>query len=123
MLRSAGDIPAGPQGHMDSATADLRTDGPDVACLGTACPPPPSQLWEDGMDPIGPGEEPAFISGSLHPKMATGHVPSPFPHATWSGQELLPVDRTVCDISVLRGASETAGFSQTQSGRSPNVHC
>ena len=48
MLRSAGDIPAGPQGHMDSATADLRTDGPDVACLGTACPLLPSSSREMG---------------------------------------------------------------------------
>lgn len=53
VLRSAGDIPAGPQGRVDSATADLRADGPDGACLGTACPFLPSSSGEMGWTLLG----------------------------------------------------------------------
>lgn len=53
VLRSAGDIPAGPQGRVDAATADLRADGPDVACLGTACPFLPSSSGEMGWTLLG----------------------------------------------------------------------
>lgn len=123
MLRSAGDIPAGPQGHMDSATADLRTDGPDVACLGTACPLLPSSSREMGWTLLGQERSLARSLGPSTPRWQLDASPHHFLMLLGVGRSSFLSTGPCVPFLRHTGASGTAGFSQTQSGRSRNVHC